>query len=60
MVDPNVLGYVAENGYDPEKVQGFAFGMGIERIAMLVHEVPDLRMLFENDLRLLEQFGAGP
>ena len=60
MVDPNVLGYVAENGYDPERVQGFAFGMGIERIAMLVHEVPDLRMLFENDLRLLEQFGAGP
>ncbi len=60
MVDPNVLGYVAANGYDPDKVQGFAFGMGIERIAMLVHEVPDLRMLFENDLRLLEQFGAGP
>ncbi|HEU0023898.1 MAG TPA: phenylalanine--tRNA ligase subunit alpha [Thermoleophilaceae bacterium] len=57
MVDPNVLGYV---GYDPERFQGFAFGMGIERIAMLVHEVPDLRMLFENDVRLLEQFGAGP
>ena len=59
MVDPNVLGYVADNGYDPERVQGFAFGMGIERIAMLVHAVPDLRMLFENDVRLLEQFGAG-
>ena len=44
----------------PRSVQGFAFGMGIERIAMLVHQVPDLRMLFENDLRLLEQFGAGP
>ena len=58
MVDPNVLGYVAGNGYDPEKVQGFAFGMGIERIAMLKHRVPDLRMLFENDVRLLEQFGA--
>jgi len=58
MVDPNVLGYVADNGYDPERVQGFAFGMGIERIAMLVHEVPDLRILFENDARLLEQFGA--
>jgi phenylalanyl-tRNA synthetase alpha chain len=39
-------------------VQGFAFGMGIERIAMLVHEVPDLRLLFENDVRLLEQFAA--
>jgi phenylalanyl-tRNA synthetase alpha chain len=60
MVDPNVLGYVAEGGYDPERVQGFAFGMGIERIAMLVHEVPDLRLLFENDVRVLEQFGAGP
>jgi phenylalanyl-tRNA synthetase alpha chain len=57
MVDPNVLDYVAHNGYEPERVQGFAFGMGIERIAMLVHEVPDLRMLFENDVRLLEQFG---
>jgi phenylalanyl-tRNA synthetase alpha chain len=60
MVDPNVLDYVAANGYDNERVQGFAWGMGIERIAMLVYEVPDLRMLFENDLRLLEQFGAGP
>ena len=60
MVDPNVLDYVKDNGYDNERVQGFAFGMGIERIAMLVHEVPDLRMLFENDVRLLEQFGAGP
>jgi phenylalanyl-tRNA synthetase alpha chain len=58
MVDPNVLGYVADSGYDPDKVQGFAFGMGIERIAMLKHRVPDLRMLFENDVRLLEQFGA--
>jgi phenylalanyl-tRNA synthetase alpha chain len=56
MVDPNVLGFVADNGYDPERVQGFAFGMGIERIAFLRHAVPDLRMLFENDLRLLEQF----
>ncbi|MDQ3721140.1 MAG: phenylalanine--tRNA ligase subunit alpha [Actinomycetota bacterium] len=58
MVDPNVLGFVADNGYDPERVQGFAFGMGIDRIAMLKHGVPDLRMLFENDLRLLEQFGS--
>jgi phenylalanyl-tRNA synthetase alpha chain len=60
MVDPNVLDYVAGKGYDNERVQGFAWGMGIERIAMLVHQVPDLRMLYENDLRLLEQFGAGP
>jgi len=58
MVDPNVFGYVAGSGYDNERVQGFAFGMGIERIASVVHEVPDLRMLYENDARLLEQFGA--
>jgi phenylalanyl-tRNA synthetase alpha chain len=58
MVDPNVLGFVKDNGYDPERVQGFAFGMGIDRIAMLKHGVPDLRMMFENDLRLLEQFGS--
>jgi phenylalanyl-tRNA synthetase alpha chain len=56
MVDPNVLGHVAGNGYDPERVQGFAFGMGIERIAMLKHGVPDLRLLYDNDIRFLEQF----
>ncbi|HVW18605.1 MAG TPA: phenylalanine--tRNA ligase subunit alpha [Solirubrobacteraceae bacterium] len=57
MVDPNVFEAVRDNGYDPEKVQGFAFGMGIERIAMLRHAVPDLRLLYDNDLRFLEQFG---
>ena len=56
MVDPNVFEHVREHGYDPERVQGFAFGMGIERIAMLKHGIPDLRMYFENDLRFLEQF----
>jgi phenylalanyl-tRNA synthetase alpha chain len=56
MVDPNVFGFVEEHGYDPERVQGFAFGMGIERIAMLKHGVPDLRIFFENDVRFLEQF----
>jgi phenylalanyl-tRNA synthetase alpha chain len=56
MVDPNVFEYVRDNGYDPEEVQGFAFGMGIERIAMLKHGVPDLRMFFDNDIRFLEQF----
>ena len=56
MVDPNVFGFVSEHGYDPETTQGFAFGMGIERIAMLKHGVPDLRMFFENDVRMLEQF----
>jgi phenylalanyl-tRNA synthetase alpha chain len=56
MVDPNVFAHVAEHGYDPEKVQGFAFGMGIERIAMLKHGVPDLRLFYDNDIRFLEQF----
>jgi phenylalanyl-tRNA synthetase alpha chain len=56
MVDPNVLGFVEGNGYDSEKVQGFAFGMGVERIAMLRHGVPDLRRFFDNDVRMLEQF----
>jgi phenylalanyl-tRNA synthetase alpha chain len=57
MVDPNVFGFVAERGWDPERVQGFAFGMGIERIAMLKHGIPDLRLFFSNDVRFLEQFG---
>jgi phenylalanyl-tRNA synthetase alpha chain len=56
MVDPNVFGFVSSHGYDPERVQGFAFGMGIERIAMLKHGVPDLRKFYENDVRVLEQF----
>ena len=57
MVDPNVFEYVRDYGYDPERIQGFAFGMGIERIAMLKHGVPDLRLLYDNDVRFLEQFG---
>lgn len=56
MVDPNVLGFVKEGGYDSERVQGFAFGLGIERVAMLRHGVPDLRRFFDNDVRMLEQF----
>jgi phenylalanyl-tRNA synthetase alpha chain len=56
MVHPNVFAHVAEHGYDPEQVQGFAFGMGIERIAMLKHGVPDLRLFYHNDIRFLEQF----
>jgi phenylalanyl-tRNA synthetase alpha chain len=56
MVDPNVFGFVSDHGFDPERVQGFAFGMGIERIAMLKHGVPDLRKFYENDVRVLEQF----
>ena len=58
MVDPNVFEHVKHYGYDPEHVQGFAFGMGVERIAMLKHGVPDLRMLYDNDVRFLEQFGG--
>jgi phenylalanyl-tRNA synthetase alpha chain len=56
-VDPNVYSYVDDDRYDPEKVQGFAWGMGIERIAFLKHGVADLRLFYENDLRFLEQFG---
>lgn len=56
MVDPNVFGFVADSGYDPESVTGFAFGFGIERIAMLRHGVGDLRLFFDNDMRMLEQF----
>jgi phenylalanyl-tRNA synthetase alpha chain len=56
-VDPNVYSYVADDRYDAEKVQGFAWGMGIERIAFLKHGVADLRLFYENDLRFLEQFG---
>ncbi len=53
MVDPNVLTNV---GYDPEEWTGFAFGMGIERIAMLKYEIPDMRYLYENNVRFLHQF----
>ncbi len=53
MVDPNVFEAV---GYDPERYTGFAFGMGIERLAMTLFDIPDLRYLYENDLRFLEQF----
>jgi phenylalanyl-tRNA synthetase alpha chain len=53
LVDPNVLRNV---GYDPDEVSGFAFGIGLERVAMLRHGVPDIRMFWENDLRFLGQF----
>jgi len=56
MVDPNVFNYVREHGYDPERIQGFAFGMGVERIAFLKHGVSDLRLFFDNDVRFLRQF----
>lgn len=53
MVDPNVYGFV---NYDPEKYTGYAFGMGIERIAMLKYGIDDIRTIFDNDLRFLKQF----
>ncbi|MGC6479994.1 MAG: phenylalanine--tRNA ligase subunit alpha [Flavobacteriaceae bacterium] len=53
MVDPNVL---QNCNIDPEQYSGYAFGMGIERIAMLIYQIGDIRLLFENDLRFLEQF----
>ena len=53
MVDPNVFAYVGDPATTPSVVTGFAFGMGIERIAMLRHGIPDLRLYFENDLRFL-------
>ncbi|TKD65242.1 phenylalanine--tRNA ligase subunit alpha [Flavobacterium sp. ASW18X] len=53
MVDPNVL---KNCGIDPEEYSGFAFGMGIDRIAMLLHQITDIRLLSENDIRFLKQF----
>jgi phenylalanyl-tRNA synthetase alpha chain len=53
MVDPAVLEFV---GYDPEEVSGFAFGLGLERIAQLRHGVPDVRLLWDSDLRVISQF----
>ena len=53
MVNPKVFDIV---GYDPEEFTGYAFGMGVERIAMILYGIPDIRMLYENDVRFLEQF----
>ena len=53
MVHPNVL---RAGGYDPERVRGFAFGMGIDRLTLLRHDLDDMRLLFEDDLRFLAQF----
>jgi phenylalanyl-tRNA synthetase alpha chain len=54
MVDPNVYGFV---DYDPKRVSGFAFGMGVERIAILKYGVDDIQLFFNGDVRFLEQFG---
>ena len=57
MVDPNVYGFVKDNGYDAKKVSGFAFGMGADRIAILKYGVDDIQLFFNGDVRFLEQFG---
>jgi len=56
MVDPNVFQFVRENGYDPAKISGFAFGMGADRVAMLRYGIDDIQLLFQGDVRFLEQF----
>lgn len=57
MVHPNVL---KNCGIDPDEYQGFAFGMGIERIAMLKYGIPDLRTFFDSDVRWLDHYGFDP
>ena len=56
MVDPNVFEFVRDKGYDPAKISGFAFGMGVERIAMLKYGIDDIQLFFHGDVRFLEQF----
>ena len=56
MVDPNVFEFVRDNGYDPGKVSGFAFGMGADRIALLKYGVDDIQLFFQGDVRFLGQF----
>jgi len=56
MVDPNVFEFVKHNGYDSSKISGFAFGMGVERLALLKYEVEEIQLFYEGDVRFLEQF----
>src|SRR5271165_3405850 len=56
MVDPNVFEFVRDNGYDPRKVSGFAFGMGADRIALLKYGVDDIQLFFQGDVRFLQQW----
>jgi phenylalanyl-tRNA synthetase alpha chain len=56
MVDPNVFDFVKDNGYDPRKVSGFAFGMGADRVALLKYGVDDIQLFFQGDVRFLRQF----
>jgi phenylalanyl-tRNA synthetase alpha chain len=56
MVDPNVFEFVKDNGYDPKKVSGFAWGMGADRVALLKYGVDDLQLFFQGDVRFLQQW----
>ena len=56
MVDPNVFEFVKDNGYDPKKVSGFAFGMGVDRLALLKYGVDDIQLFFQGDVRFLRQW----
>jgi phenylalanyl-tRNA synthetase alpha chain len=56
MVDPALYEFVGTDRYEPERVSGFAFGLGLERIAQLRHGIPDIRLFWQNDLRVLSQF----
>ena len=56
MVDPNVFEFVKDNGYDPRTASGFAFGMGVDRLAMLKYGLDDLQLFFQGDVRFLRQF----
>jgi phenylalanyl-tRNA synthetase alpha chain len=57
MVDPNVFEFVKDNGYNPKRVSGFAFGMGVDRLALLKYGVDDIQLFFQGDVRFLAQFG---
>jgi phenylalanyl-tRNA synthetase alpha chain len=56
MVDPNVFEFVKDNGYEPKKVSGFAFGMGVDRLALLKYGVDDIQLFFQGDVRFLQQW----
>jgi phenylalanyl-tRNA synthetase alpha chain len=56
MVDPNVFKFAEHKGYDPQKISGFAFGMGVERITMLKYGIDDIQLFYQGDVRFLEQF----
>ncbi|HWZ45023.1 MAG TPA: phenylalanine--tRNA ligase subunit alpha [Candidatus Saccharimonadales bacterium] len=58
MVDPGVFKFVESNGYNAQKISGFAFGMGVERITMLKYGIDDIQLLFQGDVRFLEQFSS--